>query len=231
MDTSPKILLVEDDRHITTALTHALRSSYEIVVCEKGKLALYQADIIKFDLVILDINGLDVCQKLRERGIKVPILILSGESTVHIKISLLDNGADDYLTKPFSLGELQARLRSLLRIRSSAAVWPASTLKVADITLNRRNFSVSRTDQEINLRRKEFEILECLMEHPDQVVTRQQLISRVWNGQNEPWNNTLDVHIKYLRDKLDKPFKQQLISTVHGRGYKLNMPVQEPASK
>jgi two-component system OmpR family response regulator len=226
MHTLPRILLVEDDRYVSNALAHMLRSSYEIDVSQSGKLALYKADSYKYDIVILDLNlpdisGLDVCKQLRERGIKAPILILSGESKVLTKVNLLDAGANDYLTKPFSLGELQARIRALLRYKDANGVWPDAELKACGITLNRRTFTVERDSQAIYLRRKEFELLECLMEQANNLVTRKDLIKRVWNT-TEPWANTIDVHIKYLRDKIDKPFTLPLIKTIHGRGYIFN---------
>lgn len=226
MQSSPSILLVEDDRYVASTLAHVLRSSYDIDVSQSGKFALYKADVRKYDIVILDLNlpdisGLDVCQQLRERGIKAPILILSGESKVLTKVSLLDAGANDYLTKPFSLGELQARIRALLRYKNSSTIWPDAELKAFGVTLNRRTFLVDRDGIAIKLRRKEFELLECLMEEADCLVTRKQLTERVWN-KTEPWANTVDVHIKYLRDKLDRPFTASLIKTVHGRGYIFN---------
>jgi two-component system OmpR family response regulator len=223
---SPKILLVEDDRYIASTLATALKSSYDLEISGNGKLALYKADITKYDAVILDLNlpdisGLDVCRQLRERGIQAPILILSGESRILTKINLLDAGANDYLTKPFSLGELTARLRALLRQDVTLPVWPKPKLNAYGIFLDRRLFKVKRDDRALDLRRKEFEILECMMENAGSLVTRKTLMQRVWNGSNEPWANTLDVHIKYLRDKLDKPFKVQLLQTIHGRGYVL----------
>jgi DNA-binding response OmpR family regulator len=223
----PKILLVEDDRYIASTLVQTLSSTYQVDVALSGKSGLYKTDSEVYDIVILDLNlpdisGQDVCQQLRHRGIKAPILILSGNVKVISKINLLDAGANDYLTKPFSLGELKARLKALLRSKQ-APVWPAMHLEVSGITLNRRNYSVSRNGVELQLRRKEFELLECLMEQAGNVVSRQDLIDRVWQGFYDSITNTLDVHIKYLRDKLDRPFDKPLIATVHGRGYMLRI--------
>lgn len=136
------------------------------------------------------------------------------------KINLLDAGANDYLTKPFSLGELKARLRALARQQSSSNKI-SEALNVSGIYLNRQTFEVSRDGVDIRLRRKEFALLECLLENAGTVVSREALLRLVWHGNHDLWANTVDVHIKYLRDKIDRPFNSRLICTVHGRGYKL----------
>lgn len=228
MKSSPKIIFIEDDTYLTSTLVFALKTTYDITVSRSGKLALYKTDTEVFDLIILDlnlpdINGLAVTQQLRERGIQAPILILSGETKVLTKINLLDAGANDYLSKPFSLGELKARLRVLTRHERTKKLWPIAELESNGVILNRRAYSVSRDGQSINLRRKEFELLECLMEHPAIVISRKEIIERLWPGYDEPWVNTLDVHIKYLRDKIDRPFTFPLIHTIHGRGYKFDI--------
>jgi DNA-binding response OmpR family regulator len=221
------ILLVEDDPSIAGALAHTLKHVYEIDIASHGKLALYKTDITTYDLIVLDLNlpdlpGLDICQQLRERGVSSPILILTGESSVLTKINLLDAGADDYLTKPFSLGELKARLRALGRKRAGEAIWRASELQACGIILDRRNYTVFRDGQPVYLRRKEFDILECLMAQASHVVTREALVQSVWQDSDELWTNALDVHINHLREKIDRPFTSPLIQTVHGRGYKLD---------
>lgn len=220
-----KVLLVEDDRSIAGALAHALHDSYDIDVASSGKLALYKTDTEQYDAIVLDLNlpdisGIFICQQLRERGISAPILILSGECRVLTKINLLDSGANDYLTKPFSLGELKARLRVLVRTTNQPAQ-KTSKLTVGDLVMNRKIFTVKRGENEIELRRKEFAILECLMENSGTVVTREMLLRSVWQGSDELWTNTVDVHIKHLRDKIDRPFAGRMIRTVHGLGYKL----------
>ena len=136
------------------------------------------------------------------------------------KINLLDAGADDYLTKPFSLGELKARLRALIR-NSNHETPKAKKISASGLVLNRESHSVSREGVSINLRRKEFALLECLIENAGSVVSRNNLTQHAWKGEENPWTNTVDVHIKYLRDKVDRPFKHQLIETVHGLGYRL----------
>lgn len=225
MQQLPKVLLVDDDRGITGALIQALRSTYDIESAATGKQALYKTDTEQYDVIVLDLNlpdvsGLIICQQLRERGLKAPILILSGESKVLTKINLLDAGANDYLTKPFSLGELKVRLRTLLRDHKQPAI-STPRLAIGSLELDRNNYTVSRDGVIINLRRKEFTLLECLMEHAGHVVTREALTRYVWSGTDTLWTNTVDVHIKHLRDKIDRPFGQKFIRTVHGLGYKI----------
>lgn len=225
MQSLPQVLLVEDDRNIAGALAQALRTSYDVDIAISGKLALYKTSATAYDLIVLDLHlpdlsGMVICQQLRERGIHAPILILSGENRILTKINLLDAGANDYLTKPFSLGELKARLRALHRTKLPA-FRTVGTLQASGIELNRQTYEVSRNGVAINLRRKEFALLECLMEHVGEVVSRDTLVHYVWPESDALWTNTVDVHVKHLRDKIDRPFGQPLIRTIHGRGYKL----------
>lgn len=234
-----KVLLVEDDRAIASALTQALQSGYDIDLATSGRLGLYKVDTGHYDIVVLDLNlpdmpGMAVCQQLRERGFNNPVLILSAEAGILTKINLLDSGANDYLTKPFSLGELKARLRALART-GQQALRPAKQLAVNGIMLDKRTCQVSRDGVAVSLRRKEFALLECLMEHAGSVVTRRALTRYAWQGSEDLWTNTVDVHIKHLRDKIDRPFAVPLVKTVHGMGYKLEpgLPAAapEPANK
>jgi len=229
MQSLPRVLLVEDDRNIAGALALALRGTHEVAATASGNRALYQADSANYDLVVLDLGlpdmpGLHVCQQLRERGVDTPILILSADAHTLTKINLLDAGANDYLAKPFSLGELKARMRVLTRPTHRTARQPVGTLQAGGIRLNRQTRQVSRDGVVIKLRRKEFLLLECLMEHAGSVVTRRALTRYAWPGADELWTNTVDVHIKYLRDKIDRPFDQPLIKTIHGLGYQLMAP-------
>jgi DNA-binding response OmpR family regulator len=223
----PKVLLVEDDRSIAGALAQALRSAYDVDVAGSGKLAFYKVGIEDYDIILLDlslpdIHGLSICLELRARNLGIPILVISGEANVLTKINLLDAGANDYLTKPFSLGELKARLRMLIRNVASTAK-TSSRLTVGDLTLDRQNQIVWCQDTEIPLRRKEFALLECLMEHTGVVVSREALARHAWQGHGGLWTNTVDVHIKHLRDKIDRPFNRQLIQTMYGLGYKFEL--------
>lgn len=224
----PKVLLIEDDRSIAGALALALKTSYDVDVAGSGKLALEKTSALSYEVIVLDLSlpdasGITICQRLRDRGLRTPILILSGDSAVLTKINLLDAGANDYLTKPFSLGELKARLRVLLRTAArDSALNEKPVLGIYGITLDRQSFLVTRDNTEIHLRRKEFDILEYLLEHAGQVVSRDSLSRYIWQDREERWTNTVTVHIKSLRDKLYRPFKYNLIHTVHGRGYKLD---------
>ncbi len=225
MQLLPKILLVEDDCNIASALAQVLQSNYDVDIVSTGRLALYKADCEHYDIIVLDLSlpdmsGAAICQLLRERSVRMPILVLTGDSNVLSKINLLDNGANDYLTKPFSLGELKARLRALKRASTQPPL-PISQLSISGVLLDRQTYQVSREGINIALRRKEFALLECLMENAGSVVTREVLIRYAWQGSDELWTNTVDVHIKYLRDKIDRPFDKPLIKTVHGLGYKL----------
>lgn len=225
MSTLSKLLLIEDNRAISDPLTQALRDCYELEVATTADRGAFLAVSEEYGAIILELNlpdrsGLAVCEELRNRGITAPILILSSDTNVLTKIKLLDAGADDYLTKPFSLGELKARLRVLHR-RSVEPIDTRSELVVGELRLDRTNRQVWRGDTIIDLRRKEFAILECLMLRAGMVVNRDTLTSHAWDGSEESWTNTIDVHIKYLRDKIDRPFASRLIKTVHGLGYRL----------
>lgn len=225
-----KLLLIDDDTGITTALALALANTYELDIARTGTGGLHKANTYHYDVILLDLKlpdmpGLTVCERLRHTGVTAPILILSGETKVLSKVSLLDAGADDYLTKPFSLGELKARLRVLMR-RLETNQPKKTRLQTAGLTLDSDTYHVTRDGQTIKLRRKEFAMLECLMQHAGSVVTRNTLTNHAWRDNEDPWTNTIDVHIKYLRDKIDRPFDTRLIKTVHGLGYKLETSVQ-----
>lgn len=221
------ILLIEDNRSVALALCQAVARDYTITVAQNGLSGLKTAASNSYDAIILDLNlpdisGLDVCRDLRGRGNDTPILVLSGEEKVMSKIRLLDAGANDYLTKPFSLGELKARLRVLIRDNVSAPS-PKQRLQIDGLVLDPLRHQVERDGQPIELRKKEFALLECLMVHAGSVVTRTALGNFAWHTGESPWTNTIDVHIKHLRDKVDAPFDEQLIRTVHGLGYRLEI--------
>jgi two-component system OmpR family response regulator len=223
-----KILLIEDDRGIALALSQALAQTHIMVIASEGLVGIRlarreQFDVIVLDLNLPDMNGLEVCEEIRTHSITTPILVLSGETQVLSKIRLLDAGANDYLTKPFSLGEFKARLRVLER-QSQASELHARQLRIDGLEIDTKKHTVNRDETPIALRRKEFLLLECLMRHPGAVVNRKTLAEYAWPDNDAPWANTIDVHIKYLRDKVDRPFPQALIQTVHGIGYKIEAP-------
>jgi two-component system OmpR family response regulator len=236
MQTLPKVLVVEDDRSIANALSEVLRASYDVHAAATGQAACYEADAGHYDIILLDLNlpdmsGAALCRRWREYGLETPILILTAENHTLTKVNLLDSGANDYLTKPFSLGELKARMRVLTRDRQRPRPEPGGVLAAGGIELNRQTYEVSREGVAIRLRRKEFTLLEYLMEHAGSVVTRRALTRYAWNGAEDLWTNTVDVHIKHLRDKIDRPFEQPLIRTVHGMGYKLEAVTSAMAEK
>lgn len=218
------ILLIEDNREMVLALRQALATSHHITNAASGRSGIMQAlhnnfDIILLDLHLPDMTGFEICQILRDKKIRTPIVVLTGEYQVLSKIKLLDAGANDYVTKPFSLGELKARLRAAQR----NAQLPAAPykLRVGDLMLDATQFKIERAGEVIHLRRKEFALLECLMQRAGTVVTREVLSDHAWKDLEAPWTSTIDVHIKRLRDKIDRPFEQPLIHTIHGLGYKI----------
>jgi len=227
MKHSTRILIIEDEPGIALALYKSLnQSEYKVDTAKTGSNGLKKANSKNFDLVLLDLglpdmSGKTICRQLRDDGFSGSIIILTAESSVTSKVSLFDAGANDYLTKPFSIDELQARIRVCLRQPFDEA--PEKTVLVtALLRLDSSTRSVERDGQTIQLRRKEFALLEYLMKHAGTAVTRTSLMNYAWAGGEESWTNTVDVHIKHLRDKIDRPFSRPLIKTVHGVGYKLD---------
>lgn len=222
-----RVLVIEDEPGIALALYKALRdASYHVDTAKSGTSGLRKVAAKKFDVVLLDLglpdmSGLTICQQLRDDGLKAPIIVLTAESSVRTKVSLFDAGANDYITKPFSIEELQARIRACLRQTPREPT--QARLMAGDLVLNSATRSVEREGLIIPLRRKEFAILEYLMQHPGTAVTRTSLFNYAWDRNEEGWTNTIDVHIKHLRDKVDRPFSSHLITTVHGVGYKLDI--------
>lgn len=225
-----RLLVVEDNKRVATALKDALRPTYVVDVEYSGKEALNNLNISHYDVILLDLglpdmDGQDVCQQLRARKITAPVIVVTGDDKVESKVSVLDYGADDYMTKPFSTDELKARIRAVMR-RNEHQATPA-TLRVSGLKLDPASRMVVRENKEINLRRKEFDLLEYMMRNPGRTLTRQMIIDHVWDNGDGLWTNAVDVHIKYLRDKIDRPFERQLIKTIHGVGYKLDAEIAE----
>jgi DNA-binding response OmpR family regulator len=217
-----RILIVEDNKAVARALTTGLEEvGYAVQVAHDGVVGLERATAEEFDLVVLDrmlprLSGDDLCRRLREDGSEVPILMLTARAAVGDRVEGLDLGADDYLTKPFALVELVARIRALLR-RGGSATPP--TLRVEDLTLDPSAHVVSRSGQEIALSAREFTLLEFLMRNAGRVVTRQSIATHVWGS--EKTSNVVEVYITYLRRKIDKEFATKLIQNVRGVGYVL----------
>lgn len=221
-----RILLVEDEKKLAQSLKKALETeSYAVDICFDGESSYQQAATEEYDLIILDLglpkmDGLTVAKKLRQEKITVPILMLTARDTTEAKITGLDNGADDYLIKPFKFAELLARIRALLR-RSSPQL---SLIYQSDnLTLDPQSHIVKRANQEIHLSAKEYSLLEFLLRHKGQILYKQQIVDHVWDIDTDPFSNVVDVYIGYLRNKIDKAFPKEtvLIYTIKGLGYRL----------
>jgi DNA-binding response OmpR family regulator len=222
-----KLLLIEDDVAMVTTLRRGLREAYIVDTVTTGIEGLHEAEVGDYNVIVLDLMlpdmlGITVCQRLRHNHIATPILVLTGRDDVRDKVLLLDAGADDFLTKPFSLEELQVRLRVLVRRKPQPA--HTSQLKVGNLTLDLATRRVNRSQIPITLRRKEYALLEYLMHNAGKVVTRAMIVDHVWDAGENLWTNAVDVHIKYLRDRVDRPFSEPLIKTIHGVGYMLEAP-------
>lgn len=226
-----RILVVEDEELIREMLVLALEEEgYQVVAANDGRTALTHLQSaennLNFDLVILDlmiphVNGLDLCRWVRHQGNLVPILILSAKSSETDRVLGLEVGADDYITKPFSTRELIARCRALLRRHRFNASAPKPILQLGNIALYPQECRVFVNEEEINLSPKEFRILELFMTHPRRVWSREQLIDRVWGVDFLGDTKTVDVHIRWLREKLEKdPSQPEYIVTVRGFGYR-----------
>jgi heavy metal response regulator len=217
-----RILLVEDDKKLAEYLKKGLtEEQYAVDVFHDGISGIYWAKEFDYDLIILDImlpgkDGMTVCKEIREKGMIAPIIMLTAKDTVEDKIYGLDLGADDYLAKPFSFGELVARIRALLR-RSQK--YKTRILKVADLELDPVSHKVTRAGKEISLTGKEYALLEYLMRNTGRVVTETNIIEHVWDMQSEPFTNVVSVYIYHLRNKVDRGFDNKLIHTIRTLGY------------
>lgn len=220
-----QILVVEDDNYMRELLVRRLRRQrYTVSECADGRSALHVIEEkVPFDCIILDImlpkiDGLSVLRRIRALHNAVPVLLLTARDTVEDRVNGLDAGADDYLVKPFSFDELDARVRALLR-RGSDEKNPV--LSAADLQLDTVRHTVSRGGREISLTSKEFALLEYLLRNREHVLTREQIRNHVWSYDFEGDSNIVDVYIRYLRRKIDRGFSPALIHTVRGTGYVL----------
>lgn len=220
------IVIVDDDPAIRNSLSRALRiEGYSVELFENGgdalkAMALRAPDGIILDLQLPDIDGLEVCRRLRSAGYATPILMLTARDAVNDRIAGLDVGADDYLVKPFDLAELLARLRALLR-RRVVTEGEDSVVRFEDVTLNRMTREVRRGERHIRLTKIEFELLELFLQHPRQVLTRDQILDLVWGYNFDTGTNSLAVYIGYLRRKLEGEGETRLLQTIRGVGYAL----------
>jgi two-component system OmpR family response regulator len=219
------LLLIEDDQEAAQFLLKGLRESgYTVDHAADGREGLFQATEGGFDLIITDrmlphMDGLSLVRFLRDEGVRTPVLVLSALGTVDDRVLGLKAGGDDYLTKPFAFSELLARVEALLRRSAAASNAPETRLKVADLEIDLLSRRVMRAGREIEVTAREFKLLEFLLRHAGQVVTRTMLLEGVWDLQFDPQTNLIDVHMSRLRQAVDRGFSRQLIHTVRGAGY------------
>jgi two-component system OmpR family response regulator len=219
-----RLLLVEDEPKTAQAIARGLRrEGYAVDLARDGDEALLNARVYEYDAVVLDVmipgpTGFQVCRAMRREGRWSPVLMLTARDQVDDRIHGLDAGADDYLVKPFAFQELLARVRALIRRGPTDR---PSVLTVGDVALDPAAHEVTRDGQPIDLSPKEFALLEYLMRHPDEVVTRARLLDHVWDQNYYGSTNVVDVYVGYLRKKLERPFGRPLIRTVRGVGYSL----------
>ena len=219
-----RVLVVEDEIKMASLIRRGLRSEgLAADVAIKGEDALWMAGSTGYDAIVLDvmlpgIDGFETCRRLRDDGVWAPILMLTARDAVEDRVAGLDHGADDYLLKPFSFAELLARLRAL--VRRGRGERPA-VLEVGDLQLDPATHRVSRDGTEISLSAKEFALLEVFMRHAGEAISRFQLLEHAWDYDYENRSNVVDVYVRYLREKIDRPFGTKSIETVRGEGYRL----------
>jgi two-component system, OmpR family, response regulator len=219
-----RVLVVEDEVKMAGLLKRGLEEEgYAVDVAGTGSEAVWLGtenpyDAIVLDIMLPDVDGLEVCRQLRSGGRWAPVLMLTARDAVPDRVAGLDSGADDYLTKPFSFTELFARLRALMR--RGAGERPA-VLQAGDLSLDPATRKVARGNRAIDLTAKEFALLEYFLRHPGEVLTRSRIIEHVWDFAYEGDSNVVDVYVRYLREKIDRPFGRDSIETVRGTGYRL----------
>lgn len=219
-----RLLVIEDERKIARVITESLkREKYAVDAAYDGEEGFNLADSQPYDLLIVDrmlpgLEGTEIVKKLRENGKNMPILFLTALSTTEDKTLGLDVGADDYLTKPFAIDELLARVRALLR---RPPIQQPDILQIDDLKIDKQQQTVTRAGKIIDLTSKEYALLEYLMQYPNQVLSKETLIDHVWDFDADILPNNVEAYIKNLRQKIDKPFKKQLIKTVRGFGYRI----------
>lgn len=220
-----RILIVEDEPALAAALREALAGSgHAVDVAADGEAAMANLAAYPYDLMLLDVmlprqSGLEVCRHARERGLDLPILMLTARDTLADKVAGLDAGADDYLIKPFELDELLARVRALLRRKSDRK---DAILRVADLQLDPASGEVQRAGRRLKLTRKEHALLEVLMRHAGRIVPRERIIEHLWDMEAEPDPEVVRAHVKLLRKAIGDSGEPRLIETVHGIGYRMN---------
>jgi two-component system OmpR family response regulator len=219
-----KVLVVEDSRKMATLIRSALHEQgFSVDVTESGEDAVWMAAATEYDAIVLDVmlpgmDGFDTCRRMRADGVRAPVLMLTARSAVEDRVAGLEGGADDYLVKPFSFVELVARLRALGR---RGRVTRPKVLEVGELRLDPAARRVWRGETEIELSPKEFAVLEAFMRRPGEVLSRYELLERAWDSGYENRSNVIDVYVRYLREKIDRPFGRRSIETMRGVGYRL----------
>lgn len=222
-----RVLLVEDERKVASFIARALReNTYAVDVAESGEKALELGTDVTYDAILLDVrlpglSGLEVCRELRQRGIEAPVLMLTARGLVEQRVEGLDAGADDYLTKPFALAELLARVRALVRRGFHSG---NARLRYADLVLDRHRRRATRGDDIVPLTAKEFALLELLLLRAPELVTRTEIVEHVWDCHFDSETNIVEVYINRLRQKIDQNRPARLIHTIRGVGYRLGAP-------
>ena len=219
-----RILIVEDEHRLSNVIKKGfVEDGFAVDQAFDGEEGQYLAEGEQYDLIVLDImlpkiDGLQLCKELRKKNIKIPILMLTAKSTTEDKVAGLDSGADDYITKPFSFVEFRSRVHALIR-RSHQETSP--TLRIEDLEVDPLKHIVKRGEKTINLTPKEFAVLELLLRHKSEVVSRTMIIEHVWDYNFDGMSNVVDVFVVSLRKKIDSASKKKLIQTIHGVGYKI----------
>ncbi|MFL5868838.1 MAG: response regulator transcription factor [Thermoleophilaceae bacterium] len=219
-----RVLVVEDEVKMASLIRRGLREEgLSADVAVKGEDALWMAQATEYEAIVLDVmlpglDGFETCSRLREAGVWSPVLILTARDAVEDRVAGLDGGADDYLIKPFSFAELLARLRALVR---RGPIERPVMLEVGGLKLDPATRRVWRGEAEVALSSKEFSLLEAFMRHPGEVLSRYRLLEHAWDYDYENRSNVIDVYVRYLREKVDRPFDVESIETVRGAGYRM----------
>jgi len=219
-----RVLIVEDDKRMGAAIRRGLQAENIVAdVATNGEDALWMAGATEFDVIVLDvmlpgIDGFETCRRLRKAHVWTPIIMLTARGAIEDRVEGLDQGADDYLTKPFSLAELLARLRALAR---RGPLERPAVLRVGDLRLDPATRQTWRGEEEIHLSAKEFALLEAFMRRPGEVLSQFQLLDFAWDYDYENRSNVVEVYVRYLREKIDRPFGVESLETVRGAGYRL----------
>lgn len=226
-----KVLVIEDNRTVARHLKHVLARSAVVDIARSAAEAMGLACTVTYDVILLDLGlpdvpGIQVCCQLRADGIASPIIVITGYDEMNLRIALLSAGADDYITKPFHGDELLARIAALLR-RNPKHYKDTVQLRAKDLMIDVASRQVYMAGVRISLRRKEYDILEYLVMHKGQAVSRDKIVQHIWASNAENHHNTIDVHVKRLRDKIERPFGMSLIKTAYGIGYMVDDTVRD----